>query len=204
MSKIQYVLSSVWLIIITFFSASTYSQIENKVPKSLMKNFSFEMGSGSFKQSKSFKFMSVPIVSHGRFIVDGKRVLWQTTSPIKSEILLTDTAVYKRSSTNKTFKLLVKESPINRMITAVLTGNFNDRDWLLSVAESADFSNSCLKMLPKSPQLVAVFTSATLCNQANNQRQVLLVDKQNNKTLIEMNISKEQLTPEDKLSLEHP
>lgn len=206
MHKYLQLLNVKWLILFALFSGESFSLTSNKASDTLMGSFSFETGKGTFKQSKSFKFMSMPIVSNGKFLVDGKRVLWQTTVPVNSEILLTGNAVYKKNTTDNEFKLLVKDSPVNNMLSAILTGNIDQQDWAISEFMPADVekSISCLTMHPKSQQLISVFTSAQLCLKNDKQREVVLLDKQNNKTVIEMNISDELLTVEDKLSLETP
>ena len=200
-----------WLILILVWSHSANStnnvmnsDITSKEADTLINSFEFEIGKGTFKQSKSFKFMSMPIISHGDFIIDGERVLWKTTEPVNSSILLADGAVYKKNTADNEFKLLVKESPINHMLSAILTGNIDLNNWSVSTSKMHDDVIPCLTMLPKSQQLMSIFTSATLCIESDKQREVVLLDKQQNKTLIEMKINHKLLTVEDKLSLETP
>lgn len=216
MAKFKRFMNIQWLMLVMVFShvahSTDYSADKNTVNSaiiskevnSLIKPFSFEAGKGIFKQSKSFTFMSMPIVSHGNFIVDGEQVLWETTKPVNSALLLTAGAVYKKNITNNSFQLLVKESPINHMLSAILTGNIDLNDWSISKAKEYAPARPCISMLPKSQQLMSIFTSATLCMKSDNQREVLMLDKQKNKTLIEMDISHKSLTVEDKLSLEIP
>ena len=197
-------IASTILFFIVFCSTCVSAQATAEVVKPLISKFSFEAGKGTFTQSKSFKFMATPIVSYGKFIVDGDRVSWQTTSPINSEILLTNKAVYKRLPVGKGFELVAKESPINRMLSAILTGKFDEEDWIVAPPVTSNKSTSCLLMSPKSSQLMAVFISATLCLKNEKKREVTLLDKQNNRTFIVMSISDELLTSEDKQSLEYP
>jgi len=157
----------------------------------------FSQGVGEFTQHKYFKFLSKPIVSNGAFVVAGQDLLWQTSRPVFSQILLKEDAIYRRLNQEQPFELLVKGSQINQLLSAVLTGNIKAKDWTITTNTPL-----CFELVPLQAQMSQLFSHVNLCKTGDASRQVTLFDPQDNKTIIMMTLTSNQLTPAERSSLE--
>jgi len=163
----------------------------------VVESFGFSQGAGTFTQLKYFKFLSKPIASTGLFVVNQQDVLWQTSSPVFSQVLIKPAAIHRRLALDKSYQILVQDSQINQLLSALLTGNISEQDWQITAGE-----NGCFKLLPKQQQMSQIFGHVSLCKNSDVLREVTLIDPQGNKTTIEMTLKKTQLTPQELLSLE--
>ena len=170
----------------------------------LLEKLAINKGKGQFVQQKYFSFMSMPITSTGKFIVEGQSALWQTQQPVFSALLLTPDAIYRRLTLDENYQLLSDSAEFSGVLSTIFTGKVNADDWQIS----SSANESCLVLLPKSGQLTQLFKQVDLClvketqlkqsesetadNRANNvqqQRQITLTDSKGDKTVIMMKLS---------------
>jgi len=163
--------------------------------KTLLSQLTINQGKGHFSQKKYFKFLSQPIISEGRFIVKDESVLWQTESPVFSQLLVKPNAIFKRLSIKENYQLLVENAQLSSVLKAIFNGQISMQNWQLLDAENQ--LQSCINLKPKSEQLQQVFKLATLCLLKDNRRQIVLVDTQDNKTEILMQLSHTPLNEKD-------
>lgn len=172
--------------------------VESKPTSSV--TFSITQGAGEFTQLKYFKFLAKPIQSSGVFVVNNNDVLWHTTAPVFSQVLLKSNGIYRRTTLDSPFDVVTQDNAINRVLSSVLTGNIDENDW--GNVKTDDLS--CVLLNPKSEQLAQLFSQIKLCKNTLNQRHITLFDRQNNKTEINMLLHKTQLSQQDVASLELP
>lgn len=176
-------------------------------------------GEGDFVQKKHFKFLAVPIRSAGRFMVKHEAVLWQTKSPVFSEILIQPQGIYRRLQPEDSYEQLADNAEFSLLLATIFTGQINPTQWQISEEVSLVLSeninvisdNYCLLLQPKAKQLQQLFQQVELCMPALpqsdkalekqaifdvEQRLINLFDQQGNKTQISMQIASRDLTAE--------
>jgi len=188
----------------------------------LLQALMLEQGEGSFTQKKHFKFLTIPISSTGHFIVKNKAVLWQTKSPVFSELLIKDSAIYQRLAAKDEYQLLVDNAEFSSLLSTLFTGKINLEQW--QVAENVSLIDDvnlntakyCLVLQPKAKQLQQLFQRVDLClpslsNKSAvgggvshfdlDKRYIYSFDQQGNKTQISMQINSRRLTIEQAQAL---
>ena len=199
---------------------------ENSAPKVstsvFLKALMLEKGAGSFIQSKHFKFLAVPIRSTGHFIVEQQTVLWQTKSPVFSEVLIQKNGVYQRLEPKGEYQLLVDNAEFSSLLVTVFTGQISPAQWQvgkgirLVEADNLNTDKYCLSLQPKAKQLQQLFQHIDLCIPSSqpagiaqeglshfdlSKRHISLFDQQNNKTQISMQINSRTLSLEQAQAL---
>jgi hypothetical protein len=188
----------------------------------LLQALMLQEGAGSFSQNKHFKFLAVPIRSTGDFIVKQEAVLWQTQSPVFSEVFIQPNGIYQRLNPEAKYEKLVENSEFSLLLATVFTGQINPAQWQVDedvhLVEGIDLEekNYCLSLQPKAKQLQQLFKQVELClpwlpkdgAAAENlprfnlsKRHINLFDPQDNKTQISMDINSRKLTKEQAQAL---
>jgi hypothetical protein len=174
------------------------SESTNELLEKLMIN----EGKGQFIQQKYFSFLAVPIKSSGVFIVSDSRALWQTNTPVFSQLLLSANEIKQRQQLDQNYTLLTNNTEFTKVLGTIFTGNINSDDWQITP------NSTCLQLEPKSSQIKQLFNLVSLCliennlvgdghKQQLNNREISLFDQQNNKTVILMNLSQESLNEKE-------
>jgi hypothetical protein len=193
------------LINLVSINCSANSQDTNKTSPpinsiELINQLKINQGMGEFTQKKYFTFLAHPVESKGRFIINQSSILWQTESPIFSQLLIGSNAIYQRLDKQEEYQILTENSELSTILTTLLKGEINSSKW-----QSNPIDNACLKLEPNDQQLKQLFDHVTMCRQNKSQRQVILFDQHQNKTEITMQITTATLEQKDleKLSPEH-
>ena len=177
------------------------AEYENTLPhqnisqSEFLKQIEINHGKGTFEQNKYFKFLSQPIISKGTFILSDQTALWETQSPIFSQLLLTPETIYTRFDITKNYQTLVKDSTFSQLLSTLLSGRFKDHDW----QEITMTNSNCINLIPATNALKKVFKQVQVCLINKLTRQINLLDNNNNKTSITMiltnlNISESDVT----------
>lgn len=182
---------------------------DNHSISSTLDSLAFTQGRGTFEQLKYFKFLKQPIVSKGVFAVARSKVLWHTQSPVFSQILISQSGIFRRLDAAESYQMLVGNSPINQVLSSLLTGKIERDDWdiaMLNETESDDASepneqHNCIELIPKSSQLSQLFTLVRLCQNSDKVRKISLVDLQGNNTDIVMTVQTTTLSQDELNSL---
>ncbi len=183
-----------WMLI-TFIIVSQGAMAEVEQNK-LLSKMKIVQGSGIFKQEKYFNFLTTPIVSKGVFKVDQQTALWQTQSPVFSEILFKSNGIYRRLAPETQFELILNSSDISHILGTIFSGEIQKSDWQIST------NLDCIELVPNNEQLALIFNQISLCLVEDKQRIISLFDKQNNKTVIEMQVLNDALSTTDIADLE--
>jgi len=197
--------------------------VEQKIStEALLQALMLGRANGSFVQEKHFKFLSMPIRSTGAFITEQASVLWQTQSPVFSEVLIKPAGIYRRLISTENYQPLVENTEFSSLLSAIFTGNITDDEWQIDEKIYFREQNYCLLLKPKAAQLQQLFQQVDLCVprfsaqdagpdlkqqskplQASaiptspldiSKRQISLFDLQGNKTEISMQIISRTLT----------
>lgn len=161
------------------------SQITNNIQTNLLNQFSISQGKGTFTQNKHFKFLSEPIISKGLFILQNQTALWQTQSPVFSQLLLTPKAIYTRLERHMSYQLLTENGQFSKILSKLLSGKFDKSDW----QEISSSNCNCVNLIPTTTVLEKIFAKVQVCFVDNLTRQFKLVDSNNNVTEILMNLT---------------
>lgn len=195
----------VGMINFTCMASSKQETDAKKQQQKLIDELSIMQGKGLFYQKKHFKFLSQPISSQGSFIVSQASALWQTESPVFSQLLVNPDAIYQRLSLQESYQPLLENAELSAVLTTIFKGQINPLDWHLldpkSSQSDAEGATKCLFLQPKSQQLIQIFKQVSLCIINNNERQIFLLDSQNNKTEILMSVSSQDLSDDNLNSL---
>ena len=165
----------------------------------LLEQLRIEQGSGEFSQQKYFKFLSLPIRSSGVFKVNPNAALWHTQQPVFSQVLFADDNIYRRLALNGPYQVLVQNSELGSVLGAIFKAEISTNDWSISMVEK----QPCIKLIPKNPSLIAIFSRVSLCLK-QQQRVITMWDKHDNKTIITMTLLANQLSQQDVDALELP
>lgn len=172
------------------FASSTTPAKNSSLPKTLTHNellnkLYLAKGKGTFTQKKYFKFLSEPIVSQGLFVLQQKSALWETQSPVFSQLLLSPNVIYTRLDSSKAYRPLVENGEFSRLLSTLLSGEFNQHEWKnISVTRE-----NCIQLTPTNASLEKVFSSVEICLIDKFNREINLLDANNNKTKINMLIT---------------
>ncbi len=210
---------SLFLTLVITFSLTglTCEQIDqnhDKQQQVLIKNLSIKQGIGNFTQKKHFKFLSQPIRSQGSFVVSKESALWQTETPVFSQLLVKPNAIYQRLSISDTYQPLFENAELSSVLTTIFKGQVNPDDWSLLplIIENTSTElmtektlelkqQKCITLEPKSQQLSQIFKLVNLCLLDKQTRQIDLLDNQDNKTEILMSLISNELSIEHLNSL---
>lgn len=182
---------------------SSFPSAKNQTAvQQLLSQLPIKQGKGEFTQKKYFKFLSQPINSSGQFIVEDNSALWQTDTPVFTQLLVKPEAVYQRQSKQNKYQPLVKDSQLSHLLATIFKAQIASKDWQIIESKALDSSNqpraeNCITLKPKDSQIAQVFKLVELCLLDKKQRQVQLIDNHNNKTEILMQLKTSELTPAD-------
>lgn len=156
--------------------------------------FEIKQGKGEFSQAKHFTFLKRAIESQGAFVIYDQQVYWQTTTPVKSELLILADGIYRRNEGEKNYQVITQDEQINQLLAKLLSGQIQDSDWQISPSTQS----TCYELVPILSEVVLMFKHVQLCRGGDNQREIVITDQQNNKTHITMQINTEELGQRDK------
>lgn len=167
--------------------------------KLLLNKLAIAQGKGNFKQEKHFKFLSQPIVSDGQFIVKENAVLWETLTPVFTQLLVQEGIIYNRQSKQQPYSPMIESDEFSALFSTIFSGKVNSEHWQLASQE--DNPNQCLVLKPTQTRLQQIFQKLILCINDAHQREILLLDNNNNKTEIFMQLENTELSETDKQRL---
>jgi hypothetical protein len=211
MTKFIHFIASLTIASFLVGSLSFYSSAEGKASaninssqEELVGSLAIKQGEGNFIQKKYFKFLSQPIQSQGSFLVSEESALWQTETPVFSQLLVKPNAIYQRLSIEDTYQPLIENAEFSAVLTTIFKGQIKYLDWkLLSTENTVSDSvkdikqQNCLALEPKSQQLTQIFSRVNLCLINPGERKIELLDKQGNKTEILMLLTSDILTEQN-------
>lgn len=164
----------------------------------LLEQLKIAQGRGEFVQKKYFKFLSKPIKSTGVFAVNQQAALWQTQTPVFSQVLLADSIIYRRLKPDDSYQIMVQDSDISSVMAAIFKAEISAQDWSVIDSDSAN----CVALTPNNHKLQQAFSQISLCLLDDGKRLITLRNKQNTKTEIELSLISEQLSSQELDSLE--
>lgn len=147
---------------------------------------------GLFSQAKQFTFLKRAIHSQGEFVIYEQHVYWHTLTPVSSEMLLLPNGIYRRLPNEAQYQVLTKDKQLNQLLAKLLSGDINDNDWKIAM-----LNTDCYQLVPKLNEIVNLFSEVQLCTNGESQRTIVIIDQQNNKTEITMQITSKELSQGD-------
>lgn len=123
---------------------------------------------GEFTQEKQVAGFKNPLRSNGRFLLArDKGVLWSTTAPFPSEIVITQDRILSRQRDgSRRVEVDGKQQPglrsVNAMMFALMSGDMKALTSTFEVKEEAVASGWKMTLTPRSRQLAQAFTSVRL------------------------------------------
>ncbi len=154
-------------------------------------NFEVKQGKGQFSQAKHFTFLKRAIKSQGEFVIYEQHVYWHTIDPVRSEMLLLPSGIYRRLNTEKAYQTVTKDKQLNRLLAKLLSGEIDEHDWKITAIEQ------CYKLIPKLDDVALLFAVVELCSADENHRRIVITDQQKNETHVSMQITSKELTEGD-------
>ena len=159
---------------------SVASEISAVEAKSLLKLGQMKEQQGQFTQRKYFKRLAKPFVSSGEYHIDAQGLRWQTLTPAKSAIVITeDTMLLENGSGQQT--QLNQGEMYARLLKQLMLGEFEALSPYFSMKTTAQ--SHCIVLLPTDESISQLMSEVKLCGQGQLDSLVLL-DKQQNKTEI--------------------
>ena len=116
---------------------------------------------GSFTQSKKVAGLSRSLESNGHFDITEQRVLWTTTSPLYSEVLIADNSVQERYSADGEFQVTASGenvTTVSRILALIIRSDTEGLKRYFDI-ESATTS---YKLTPRSDALKALFNEVLI------------------------------------------
>ncbi len=123
---------------------------------------------GEFAQEKQVAGFKNPLRSNGRFLLArDKGVLWTTTAPFPSEIVITQDRILSRQRDgSRRVEVDGKQQPglrsVNAMMFALMSGDMKALTSTFDVKEEAAAGGWKMTLVPRSRQLAQAFTSVRL------------------------------------------
>lgn len=123
---------------------------------------------GEFTQEKQVAGFKNPLRSNGRFLLArDKGVLWTTTAPFPSEIVITQDRILSRQRDgSRRVEVDGKQQPglrsVNAMMFALMSGDMRALTSTFDVKEEPAASGWKMTLVPRSRQLAQAFTSVRL------------------------------------------
>jgi len=124
---------------------------------------------GDFEQVKTIAGFRNPLVSHGDFLVArGQGVLWHTTRPFESTLVVTKTRLFTRAADGSTANAMDAQSEpglrqVNELIFALLAADLEALAERFTVeGEAVGAQGWKLVLVPRDPQLARFIARATL------------------------------------------
>ena len=122
---------------------------------------------GHFEQTKTLVGVSRPVRSRGRFcVVTGKGILWSTTEPFVSSLLLTPAQIVESRGGQVTQRLSADKEPgvriINEVLMSLLAGDLSKVTGTFDVAAQVTGSEWEATLTPRAAGLKSVLASIAL------------------------------------------
>lgn len=123
---------------------------------------------GEFAQEKQVAGFKNPLRSNGRFLLArDKGVLWTTTAPFPSEIVITQDRILSRQRDgSRRVEVDGKQQPglrsVNAMMFALMSGDMKALTSTFDVKEEPAAGGWKMTLVPRSQQLAQAFTSVRL------------------------------------------
>lgn len=123
---------------------------------------------GEFTQEKQVAGFKNPLRSNGRFLLArGKGVVWTTTAPFPSEIVITQDRILSRQRDgSRRVEVDGKQQPglrsVNAMMFALMSGDMKALTSTFEVKEEPAGQGWKMTLVPRSRQLAQAFTSVRL------------------------------------------
>jgi hypothetical protein len=129
---------------------------------------------GEFEQVKTIAGFRNPLVSHGDFLVArGQGVLWHTTGPFESTLVVTKTRLFTRAADGTTANALDAQAEpglrqVNELVFALLAADLDALAERFTIqAEGGGAPGWKLVLVPRDPQLARFIARATLEGDRN-------------------------------------
>ena len=111
---------TIWLVAVLFVCLAT-----NCFAQSDFSEFEVKQGKGEFSQAKHFTFLKRAIKSQGEFVIFERQVYWHTLLPVKSELLLLTSGIYRRTDTDQDYQVLTQDKQINQLLANLLSPKYS-------------------------------------------------------------------------------
>jgi hypothetical protein len=145
---------------------------------------------GDFEQVKTIAGFRNPLVSHGDFLVArGQGVLWHTTKPFESTLVVTKTRLFTRAADGSTANALDAQSEpglrqVNELVFALLAADLDALAERFTIeGEGVGAQGWKLVLVPRDPQLARFIARATL-EGGRNVESVRIEEARGDATLI--------------------
>lgn len=133
---------------------------------------------GQFEQQKQLKFLQKPLISKGSFIYQNQRgLLWKTTSPLVSSLLITPKHIYNQQGAQA-----IPDS-FGRLLPALLAADWQQLAADFEIKATQQGQNWKLILLPK-PALLAKAISQILIQGDTNLNSLEITETTGNSSLI--------------------
>ncbi|KPZ63048.1 hypothetical protein [Pseudoalteromonas sp. P1-7a] len=179
---------TIWLVAVLFVCLAT-----NCFAQSDFSEFEVKQGKGEFSQAKHFTFLKRAIKSQGEFVIFERQVYWHTILPVKSELLLLTSGIYRRTDTDQDYQVLTQDKQINQLLANLLSGQIKNSDWQITTEDRT----GCYQLVPTLIEVAKMFKQVKLCREGDSQREIVITDQQNNHTNIIMKITTKELSQGD-------
>lgn len=133
---------------------------------------------GQFEQQKQLKFLQKPLITKGNFIYQNQRgLLWKTTSPLTSSLLITPKQIYSQQGTQA-----IPDS-FGRLLPALLSADWQQLATDFEIKATQDGQNWQLLLLPKAA-LLAKAISQILLKGSQTLNSLEITETSGNSSLI--------------------
>ena len=193
-------------LLLSLISLILPANAENKViaKEKLLASFNrMPIASGTFKQRKYFAVLKQPILSQGTIFIDKKLgLIWQTTLPVYSQMILKPSGLYSDDGINPIQKIKADNTLIKSLMYAML-GDIN----VLNEQFKTQLNETqyCLMLTPKKEQLARMIKLIKLCDHKKNTiksttkslvENITLFEHSGNRTEIDLTLTPLTLLPE--------
>lgn len=150
------------------------------IAESLLQRFPPVQGKLDFIQSKQIQGLPVPLVSQGYLLLQQDDLLWHTTSPLESKLLISAAGVSEWQQ--EQYVAVAGSEFVGQLMLAVLQQqeSFITGHFAISAAEA-----DCLLLSPLQAPLTSLFRQITLCGDTSLQ-QIRLEETNGNTTDIRL------------------
>lgn len=168
---------------------------------------------GTFSQSKNIKPLKRPFKSDGSFVYfPNKGLLWHTKKPVDSLKLFANEGVYKVDDKGVRQKEAQFDNDFFLALFAADEQKLSKFFTTQTLQDETDDQTSCLALIPISDTMRSLFKQINLCMneaKATNENtvstkpvtaiptKIVLIEAKGNKTEIQLQLSSEQVSPEE-------
>lgn len=160
-----------------------------ELEKSLAKVMNYEVASGDFRQTKTFKKNNRKFVSTGTFLISKKTgIVWKTQKPIFSELALNNAGVFERDSSGQSHMLLTKDNPMfadfSNNIQALFSGKISQLEKNFSVFYEKQSCGFKMGLVPREG-IVRMVIANVVIEACKNIDKVIITDAEESPVMLE-------------------